>query len=81
MHRGWAAVVSIISYFRRLPHLKHIIITGEDANAAGTFNFSDVVKMGTSSDLLAVDDICKNLDPQDAVNIQFTSVRYTILKS
>lgn len=58
----------------RLPHLKHIIISGKDANAPGTFNFSHVMQMGTSSDLTAVEDVCKSLDPNDAVNIQFTSV-------
>ena len=56
----------------RLPHLKNIIYLGEEARP-GLLNWADVVKMGQSisdEELGARQD---SLDPDDVINMQYTS--------
>ncbi|MGB6119136.1 MAG: AMP-binding protein [Mesorhizobium sp.] len=55
-----------------LPHLEIVIRVG-DGRTEGMFNFGDVLKMGEGADCNALDRISDTLDPNDAVNIQFTS--------
>ncbi|MGE0282476.1 MAG: AMP-binding protein [Rhizobiaceae bacterium] len=57
---------------KTLPHLKIVIRMGED-ETPGMYNFADVLTMVGAEDLAQLDDITDELDPNDAVNIQFTS--------
>lgn len=56
----------------KLPHLRTVIRMG-DERSPGMFNFGDVLGMGGEADRAALDGITASLDPDDAVNIQFTS--------
>ncbi|MBE7636148.1 AMP-binding protein [Sneathiella sp. P13V-1] len=56
----------------RLPHLKTVIKAG-GAPESGFLDFEEVIKKGAPVDVAALDNITATLDPQDAVNIQFTS--------
>ena len=57
---------------KRLPHLKSVIQTS-DHEVAGCFRFSDVVEMGTDGDRALLAEIDTRLQPDDPINIQFTS--------
>ncbi len=52
------------------PNLKNVVVTGEAP--AGAFSFDAVMDLGTA-DKVALDAITASLDPDDAINIQFTS--------
>ena len=52
------------------PNLKNVVVTGE--SPAGAFSFDAVMDLGTA-DKVALDAITASLDPDDAINIQFTS--------
>jgi fatty-acyl-CoA synthase len=56
----------------RLPTLKTVIRTGE-GSSTGMFNFEQVCVMGDSVDSAQFDAIAETLDPDDPINIQFTS--------
>ncbi|SEO25158.1 fatty-acyl-CoA synthase [Salinihabitans flavidus] len=56
----------------RLPHLRHVIVTGEGA-VAGAHLFSDIRKLGGPAQQLRLPVLDRALDPDDAINIQFTS--------
>ncbi|RLT93102.1 AMP-binding protein [Ketobacter sp.] len=56
----------------RLPHL-HTVIRMGDASTPGMFNFQQVCSMGTESDHARLQALSQQLQPQDAINIQFTS--------
>ncbi|MCY4300630.1 MAG: AMP-binding protein [Aestuariivita sp.] len=56
----------------RLPHLKHIIVMGHDI-PHGTYSFDQLCKIGGPAQKLRLPDIDKTLNPDDAINIQFTS--------
>jgi len=53
-----------------LPHLRNVVVTGEAP--AGAFRFDEVMDMGVA-DTADLDAITATLDPDDAINIQFTS--------
>lgn len=53
-----------------LPDLKNVVVTGEAPT--GAYRFDDVMGLGTA-DTAALDAITATLDPDDAINIQFTS--------
>lgn len=53
-----------------LPHLKNVVVTGDAP--AGAYRFDEVMGLG-SADKAALDEITATLDPDDAINIQFTS--------
>lgn len=53
-----------------LPHLKNVVVTGDAP--AGAYRFYEVMGLG-SADKAALDEITATLDPDDAINIQFTS--------
>lgn len=55
-----------------LPHLKTVIRMGED-KSAGMFNFADVCDMGGSEETTKLESLKSRLQPDDAINIQFTS--------
>jgi fatty-acyl-CoA synthase len=56
----------------QLPQLKLVIRLGR-TRTAGCLNFEDVMRQGTSSDLRHLAQIGADLQPDDAINIQFTS--------
>ena len=56
----------------RLPQLKMIIRLGR-AHSAGCLNFDEVLQLGTQSDRERLDQIGSDLQPDEAINIQFTS--------
>ena len=56
----------------RLPHLKLVIRLGRTATA-GCLNFEEVMQLGTSSDRERLAQIGFELQPDEAINIQFTS--------
>ena len=56
----------------KLPHLKSIIRVGADPTP-GMLNFDAVVDSGRDSDPATLDALGADLDPEDAINIQFTS--------
>jgi fatty-acyl-CoA synthase len=56
----------------KLPHLKIVIRMGED-RSAGMYNFADIVDSGRGDNVPVLDKITATLDPDDPINIQFTS--------
>jgi fatty-acyl-CoA synthase len=56
----------------KLPQLELLIRLGND-RTRGFFNFDDVMQLGTSADRARLEQIGLDLQPDDAVNIQFTS--------
>ncbi|MCB9931569.1 MAG: AMP-binding protein [Alphaproteobacteria bacterium] len=56
----------------KLPHLRAVIRVGED-KTPGMLNFGDVVASGRDTPAATLDAITATLDPDDAINIQFTS--------
>lgn len=56
----------------KLPHLKTVIRTGSE-KTPGMFNFGDVVERGRPLPTERLDAISATLNPDDAINIQFTS--------
>ncbi|HXC57647.1 MAG TPA: AMP-binding protein, partial [Rhizomicrobium sp.] len=65
----YAGMLRDLQDARKLPHLKHVIATGE-APPPGMLTFADVCAMGS---VAALADIARTLSPDDAINIQFTS--------
>jgi fatty-acyl-CoA synthase len=56
----------------KLPHLE-IVIRMDAAESAGMFNFAAVMKMGGAAERARMAEIAATLQPDDAINIQFTS--------
>ncbi|WP_447761506.1 AMP-binding protein [Sphingopyxis panaciterrae] len=56
----------------RLPTLRSLILIGEQARP-GWLRFDDVAGQGSDADRQRLADIAPTLDPNDAINIQFTS--------
>ena len=56
----------------KLPHLKHVIRMGSDTTP-GMHNFDAVCAAGTAEDQATMDALQARLQPDDAINIQFTS--------
>ncbi len=56
----------------RVPMLRHVIVLDDDPGA-GAFSFGDVLRLGGPAQRLRLSAIDAQLDPDDAVNIQFTS--------
>ena len=57
---------------KKLPYLKHVIRMGSD-NSPGMYNFDVVCAAGTDDDQATMDALQGRLQPDDAINIQFTS--------
>jgi len=55
-----------------LPDLQSVIVCGEDPHP-GCFTFSEIVEQGSKMPAAALDTISATLDPDDPINIQFTS--------
>ena len=56
----------------KLPHLTTVIRMG-DKKSAGMFNFPDVCRLGGAAEQRRLEKIAPTLQPDDAINIQFTS--------
>lgn len=56
----------------KLPHLKHVIRMGRDSTA-GMLNFDAVCQLGSAATHAQLETIESQLNPNDAINIQFTS--------
>ncbi len=56
----------------KLPQLKTVIRMGAD-KSPGMFNFDEVSRTGGPAQQLRLDAITRSLDPDDPINIQFTS--------
>lgn len=56
----------------KLPALRSVILMSEDAEN-GTFRFSDIQTLGGPAQQLRLDTITDTLNPDDPINIQFTS--------
>jgi fatty-acyl-CoA synthase len=56
----------------KLPHMKTVIRMGEE-KTAGMFNFSEVCNFGGADEEQALKEAAQTLQPDDAINIQFTS--------
>jgi fatty-acyl-CoA synthase len=57
----------------RLPHLEHVVVLGDSPSPAGCIPFSDLVKLAGPGHRNRLDQLAAALDPDDAINIQFTS--------
>ncbi len=55
----------------RLPQLRHVIVMGEEA--PGAWSFDEISALGGPAQQLRLPDIDRKLEPDDAINIQFTS--------
>jgi fatty-acyl-CoA synthase len=56
----------------KLPHLQ-TVIRMDEAESPGMFNFDAVMKMGGDAERARMAEIAETLQPDDAINIQFTS--------
>lgn len=56
----------------KLPHLTTVIRMGSEITP-GMFNFNDVCQLGGDKELKALDVLRRTLQPDDEINIQFTS--------
>ncbi|MDP9088124.1 MAG: AMP-binding protein [Pseudomonadota bacterium] len=56
----------------RLPQLKLVILLGP-AQSHGRLSFEEVIQLGTEADCALLDQLTADLQPDDAINIQFTS--------
>lgn len=57
---------------RRLPHLTHVILIGEH-DLPGMLNFSELYHPLNEDDVTKLDTVMGQLQPDDPINIQFTS--------
>lgn len=57
---------------KKLPHLKNVIIIGEKRHP-GMFLWSDILKLGEEVSDAALEERMASLDPQDVINMQYTS--------
>jgi len=57
----------------RLPDLRHVIVMGENAGQCGEWAFGEIARMGGAEHRARLPDIDKTLNPDDPINIQFTS--------
>ncbi len=58
----------------RLPHLRSVIVMDEKPGAGGgVYSFRQLLESGGPAQMLRLPEIDKTLNPDDAINIQFTS--------
>jgi fatty-acyl-CoA synthase len=57
----------------KLPHLKHVILLDDAPAPAGTMRFADFLRLAGPAQHARLEGIAKTLEPDDAINIQFTS--------
>jgi fatty-acyl-CoA synthase len=57
----------------KLPHLKHVILLDDAPAPAGAMRFADFLRLAGPAQHARLEGIAKTLEPDDAINIQFTS--------
>ena len=57
----------------RFPHLEQVILIGDGEKPAGMMAFKKLINIAGPAHQSRLNDISKSLDPDDAINIQFTS--------
>ncbi len=57
----------------RFPHLEQVVLIGEGEKPAGMMAFKKLTRIAGPAHQSRLNDISKSLDPDDAINIQFTS--------
>jgi fatty-acyl-CoA synthase len=57
----------------RLPRLEHVIVLGDGVVPEGCLQFSALVRLAGQGHRKRLEQLCAALDPDDAINIQFTS--------
>lgn len=65
--------VSSEFYTPRLPSLKHVVVMGNGEHPAGVMAWADLLKIAGPAQRARVAGLAAKLDPDDAINIQFTS--------
>ena len=58
---------------KNLPKLQHVIVMGDVEVSNGLWLFDEIKNLGGSKEKLKLSEIEKDLTPNDAINIQFTS--------
>jgi fatty-acyl-CoA synthase len=57
----------------KLPSLKHVIVLGDEPVPRGAMSFIKLMQLAGPAHRARLDALCAALDPDDAINIQFTS--------
>ncbi|APE45662.1 AMP-binding protein (plasmid) [Sulfitobacter alexandrii] len=57
----------------RLPQLRHVVVMGDAADEKGVWSFGEVSNLGGPAQQLRLPEIDRTLQPDEAINIQFTS--------
>jgi fatty-acyl-CoA synthase len=57
----------------KLPHLRHVIVMGDAPGVSGAWSFDQISALGGPAQQLRLPQIDRTLEPDDAINIQFTS--------
>ena len=57
----------------RLPNLKHVVVMDAVENLHGLWSFENIQNLGGHAEKLKLVEVDKNLNPNDPINIQFTS--------
>ena len=57
----------------RLPNLRHVIVMDDASEGSGVWTFTEVATLGGPAQQLRLPEIDRTLQPDDAINIQFTS--------
>jgi fatty-acyl-CoA synthase len=57
----------------KLPHLKHVVLLDEAPAPAGAMRFADLLRLAGPAQHARLEGIAQTLEPDDAINIQFTS--------
>jgi fatty-acyl-CoA synthase len=57
----------------KLPSLKHVVVLGDEPVPRGTMSFIELMQLSGPAHRARLDALCAALDPDDAINIQFTS--------
>lgn len=60
-------------YASRLPALKHVVVLGDGEIPAGAMTWSDLTRLAGPAQHSRIAGLATKLDPDDAINIQFTS--------
>ncbi|OED39891.1 AMP-binding protein [Chromatiales bacterium (ex Bugula neritina AB1)] len=60
-------------YAQRLPALKHVVVLGEGKNPAASILWSELLSLAGPAHRARVSGLSSKLDPDDPINIQFTS--------
>lgn len=57
----------------KLPRLRHVVLTGDGPRPTGMLSFSDFMRAAGPAQTARLPSVSASLEPDDAINIQFTS--------